>query len=328
METLADIRLSPHFTLMDFLHARTLYTSGMELSPDDFDGTVIQAGVELCNRLLEPMVEKYGPLSFSSGYIPRALLTRDGPHSWRYHDGAAADIVVHDWVNDNKAPIHLIQDLTERRVPFERMISYAGSEFICASVRDRNERGVIYENVRVAGADKPIFKQWRRMGESRPIDVPQRPDWRREHGEGIYHSRRELCAQHIRVGRYFTFLDFCRDEVAMAEGSNWVPPMNIISKAEKMARCFAEILDPIKLICGHLTITQGIRKSRFAERVQQTWANGIGQVEFVIPEDATMPVITHPNADLDYDIRTRRFVLNITEFEPKHTWSSARKGTA
>jgi hypothetical protein len=326
MEKMLLQRLSNHFTLLDFLNAHTFYTSGHPLSRDDFmDGTLI-SGRKMCEELLEPLVKEVGPMSFSSGYIPRHLLSeRWTPHRWTTADGAATDVIVHDWVNAGKAPIKLVEGIVASQgvtLDFERLITYAGSEVICmAAGRDRN-RGVVYENVRIPGADKPQFKTWRRAGQTGNIRVPDRPDWRRLDGEPVYHTRRALRPQHVRVGEYFTFLDFARDIPAMLDGRNWVPPHDRAPLVQ-MAQCMAEVLDPVKKVSGHLTVIQGPRMKSYAQSPAEMWHGEVGEVRFMLPYGRDLSHLDHSAVTEAEEYAKGRWRVVVKRFEPKRQWSSA-----
>lgn len=316
-------RLSHHFALIDFLNAHTFYTSGYALTPDDFTDGALIAGRKMCDELLEPLVAKEGPLSFSSGYIPRHLLSeRWTPHRWTPTDGAATDVIVHDWVNAGRAPIKLVEKMVADRAKFERLITYAGSEVICMAAGRNSNRGVVYENVRVPGADKPVFKTWRRAGQEGRIAVPDRPDWRRLDGEPVYHTRRALRPQHLRVGEYFTFLDFARDIAALKDGRNWVPPFDHAPLAH-MARCMGEVLDPLKKALGHVTVLQGPRMKSYATCPAETWQGDVAEVRFMLPHGAQKVALDHPAVEQIEEYGKNRWRVVVRRFEPKRSWSSA-----
>jgi hypothetical protein len=323
-------RLSKHFILLDFLAGHTLYTSGRPLHRKEIDRVHIDAGVRLCENLLEPITERFGPISIANGFIPNDLLSRPGPHQWLPAYGAAADIAVHNWVNVNRAPIHFVEELMVHNWSFDRFISYAGSEFLCMSTgRQPADRSKIYENIRVPGEEKPRFVNWYRGGRAlrQSLNIPQRPHWRRMEDEPVYHTMRKIRAQHIRVGRYFTFLDFCRNERAIAKGSCWVPPLTAQSQPIiQMARCMAEILDPVAAAVGRVSVVRGVLSNAYAMREPQTWTGKQGAVWFMLPEGAEFPPINHPAVesvvDLDQPDGSTLYGLLVNRFQPTQIWSS------
>jgi len=325
----ATYRLSKHFTLLDFLQAHTLYTSGMAVRDFDVPVDCIETGRRLCNELLEPMVERFGPCSISSGFIPKRLLSdRWTPHTWFPRDGAAIDASFHDWVNEEKAPIKLIEEVVRARLPFERIITYAGSEFICLSAgRQPANRGVIYENIRLPGEDKPKFRTVCRPGGAPTLSFPDRPDWRRMDEEPVYHTQRKLRAHHVRVGRYFTLLDFCRDEASVRAGQNWVPPVDN-KRIAGMARCMAEVLDEIVPHTGRLSVVQGIRRPDMTSEVPDRWTGEWARVAFLCPLGVSPEPPDHPAVANWRQIETNAgwlCYLAVKRFTPARVWSSGRQ---
>ncbi|MBF9030676.1 hypothetical protein HKCCE3408_09770 [Rhodobacterales bacterium HKCCE3408] len=67
LETLGRVRLSRHFFLRDFLHSEIGNFHGIQNIPADPD-LAIAAGTRLCEDLLEPIVETFGPIHVRSAY--------------------------------------------------------------------------------------------------------------------------------------------------------------------------------------------------------------------------------------------------------------------
>lgn len=294
-----QLRMSKHFTLLDFMQDHLCYTCARPLAIHDLlNMAAFEAGRTLARDLLEPVVERYGPISIASGWRPEAVLDKPDfqtPHRWGQEpplgqSGAAADIVVHERVNAAQAPITWLQEAVRDGFDFNRAITYAGSEFVCVSTSSRPRRS-IYENIRVLGRRKPEFKTharnfdaMRRFGEADPV---VRKDWRRAEGEGSYHHKGDLRAQHVRVGRYFTLLDFCRSERAMAGGICWVPPLWAEQQITR-ARMFAEVLDPLKKEVGHISVVRGMEPRKVAEEGHRWTADEQAhRIEFLLPEGAS-----------------------------------------
>jgi hypothetical protein len=322
--------LSRHFILQDFLNGHTLYMSGRPFDPASVGPDALRAGRRFCEEVLEPIVETFGPISIANGYIPRDLLSdRWTPHRWTPEDGCAADIAVHALVNAGHAPVTLANHIVAMDLPFERFISYAGSEFVCLSGGRNTNRGVIYENERVPGQN-PIFRTLRRWRGARWTDVPQRANWRRDEREPVYHTMRQLRPQHIKVGEYFTLLDFCRDPDAMARGTPWgITSLDSepVGRIIHMARCVAEVLDPVVKALGHLSVTHGITRPTHARSPYATWLDDHAQLTFTLPVGTTLPELAHPAVTqlkrLPTDTDREAILLVVERFDPSLRWSSA-----
>lgn len=340
-----NIRLSKHFVLLDFMNDLEVYSSRMCVTPGLASPDVIDAGRGLCTHLLEPLIERFGPVSVSSGWRPEAILQRQGfqtPHRWGDPAGgaAAADIVLHDWVNDERPPIHgCILWLEEDRL-FNRFITYAGSEFFCASIVPVGyNRHAVYENVLTPMDYKARHIVWTNKKADRadlPHPFPSRRRWRREPGSGPQAYKQELQAQHVRVGRYFVLLDFCRSEVGLAEGFRWVPPLGMLTKQIEYARMAAEILDPLVARVGRLSVTKGFLPRTLAQLEDDPWlhrwVDGSAGVEFLLPVGTSdldaLPALCHSaiinTSYSSHASGTIRMLVTFNPFEPATRWTSAR----
>lgn len=119
LEEFGRVRLSRHFYMRDFLMSEIASFHGRTNVPDDPD-LAIAAGRRLCEGLLEPLVETFGPIAVRSGFRSAALndfgATTARPqkcsrnahsrarHIWDHRDadgamGATASIVV-PWFAD------------------------------------------------------------------------------------------------------------------------------------------------------------------------------------------------------------------------------------
>ncbi|KQN69780.1 hypothetical protein [Devosia sp. Leaf64] len=67
LEAFGRVRLSENFFMRDFLYSEIAVINGLQNLPDDLD-LAIAAGTRLCEELLEPLQEKFGPLSVRSSY--------------------------------------------------------------------------------------------------------------------------------------------------------------------------------------------------------------------------------------------------------------------
>ena len=143
------LRLSINFLLLDFLYGQSTIdcvAQNGELVFDKIssikeDTEVIEEGRNLCNTILERIVEDGGRVSIGAGLWFRKLplagkaFLPDGPHEWKPNIGAAADIVVHSWVNDEKSPKCFLKTLPGKDIEYDRTIPYRGSEFCCIASR-------------------------------------------------------------------------------------------------------------------------------------------------------------------------------------------------
>jgi hypothetical protein len=69
-EELSRIRLSKNFILRDFLFSTECAARGFTNYPEDVDA-VVQAGKLLCDKVLEPVLEKWGRFWITFGYMSR-----------------------------------------------------------------------------------------------------------------------------------------------------------------------------------------------------------------------------------------------------------------
>ena len=128
LETLGRVRLSRFFFMRDFLHSEISNLHGMPNIPSD-PNLAIAAGTRLCEELLDPIVETFGPVHIRSAYRSEevnAYGAANGEncsaneanyagHIWDRHDanghmGATACIVV-PWFADRYAKGRAWQDL-------------------------------------------------------------------------------------------------------------------------------------------------------------------------------------------------------------------------
>jgi hypothetical protein len=286
---------------------------------------------------------KLGPCSVAAGLCPspayRSGHPPDSPHFWSGQKGAAADVVFHNWVNEGKAPIGIVEILHSERIAFDRVISYAGSEFLCLTYKHSkttnpmDHRCAVIENIRIAGADHRRTNWSSNPGTffERCGSMPKRPDWRRHESE-LPSNSKVLRPHHLRTGRYFTLLDFCRSPHAYESGK-WVTLPNQKVQVE-YARMASEILDPLVEALGRVSVVRGLMPEHVARKEDDpslwTWHVGAAAVEFLSPQDTDPAVVartlTHPmiasvtNTSSPTGQVTR---VRFQPFEPRRAWSSA-----
>jgi hypothetical protein len=84
-------RLSPNYILRDFLFSTESDVLNISNRPSDDLQQVIKSGKALCEKILEPLREQFGPLSITFGYQSRDLIeagsmkmakNSSSPHQW------------------------------------------------------------------------------------------------------------------------------------------------------------------------------------------------------------------------------------------------------
>ena len=113
------------------------------------------------------------------------------------------------------------------------------------------------------------------------------------HGSG---KAQDLRAHHVRVGRYFNLLDFCRNGRAVDEGIDLVPkntennaPYRPVPE-ETPARSFAAALDPLVERLGRVSVVRGMETAGFsddAHAARHRWdRDGPWRLVVVLPQGA------------------------------------------
>lgn len=261
-----DIRLSEHFLLSDFMGCDSVYRKGYANVFIDPDGTKIAEGMFLCDTVLEPILWEYGPVSVTYGYISpelsKRIVTYQDPNKPSYHrwdKGAAADIIVHDWVA-RLPPIMLAHEI-DQRLAYSRMITYSESEGICVAsqLSEHTPRKAFYENryLGVPGAKpeyirKPVSPIARKK-EAESLVLAH--DWRGA-GYPTYHGGGRKQLHHRRVGEFSMLTDFLYSPRVHAGGKNMPPPRFESSGVfERAAAFYAALLRTLDV--PRISITHG-----------------------------------------------------------------------
>ena len=239
-------RLSKHFILLDFLADREVYRSRRPLPFDQIWNSEHEALAKgLCNDLLEPLMadERVGSISIADAFWPsvfksghhQANASRPNKHRWAGGE-ATVDIALYRLVDNGIREGDLRQAVLSIRAIDgcrDRVMSYPETEFVCVTFKRE-------------GAKKC----------------------------GSYYPRKpnNLRAHHVRVGRYFNLLDFCRNGRAVEEGINLVPenaessnPTYCPIPEETAARSFAAALDPLVERLGRISVVRGMETDQFAD---------------------------------------------------------------
>lgn len=262
----------------------------------------------LCVRMLEPIIEEFGALSISYGYIAPATSHRlvkyqssskPSHHMWNL--GAAADVCLHDWVNvlpdDDTAetsPIHLAHRIDALRLPYSRLITYSESPYLClavsaAEVKEGKPRNAFYEN-RYVGVKQPQYKsistpaaRARAFADLCENDLPN--GWRGA-GYPTYHGGGRRQMHHIRVGQKCMLSDFMFDLQSIANGNKNIP--NMMMPQIWDAFCAAgDAYDALLQItgCKRMSIVAGFvsASSPYFDR-EKDWRKGYAYFTVVPPE--------------------------------------------
>lgn len=290
------VRLSKHILLSDLMGCHSVYAKGLPNVFIDPTGGKLAEARHLCETLIEPIIEQYGPVSFSYGYISPELSRQvvsyqdpDLPSYHRWDKGAAVDVCVHSWVRKD-APIFLAHDIAES-LGFSRMITYSESPYICLATQlsegDRYRRA-FYEN-RYEGSPraKPLYIQ----KPSNPALLPKsresvklKADWRGA-GHPTYHGKGIRQFHHIRVGKYCMMSDFLYSTHAVSRGvANAPTPAKFMDVFKEAGAMYDYLLRELDV--ARLSIVRGFESFRFNDYPLFSW-NDHFAFEVVPPEGTT-----------------------------------------
>jgi len=297
-----QIRLSPHFLLSDFMGSHSIYSRGLKNVFIDPDGVKLREGKHLCETILEPILDEFGPLSISYGYISpdvsRQTVTYQDPNLPSYHrwdKGAACDIRVHVPLEE-MAPVHLAH-LIDELLPYSRMITYSESPYICiaSQVSERDfPRRAFYEN-RYTGKEgaKPQFIKKSATAEGRRrqgAEIQLEHDWR-GNGYPTYHGGGRRQMQHNPVSRYTVVSDFLYSTHAIA---NAVPNLPTLARFGKVFHDAGAMYDTLidKLEIPRLSIVRAFESFRFNDYPKFSWREHFA-IDFIPPEYLTASDVAH-----------------------------------
>ena len=246
-------RLSKHFILLDFLADHAVYRRSVPLPFDEVwnDGYCALAK-GLCNELLEPLIAAYGPISVADAFWPRKLAdcwpndhrgSRHGKHRWE--DGeATVDIALYRQVD-----IFRKQGDSGKRKLAQKLKKAVDS---LSKIDDYRDRVLCYPNTEF-------------------LCVTFKSEGAKNSGEYNRKKGQTLRAHHVRVGRHFNMLDFCRNGWAVEQGIDLVPkdldwrtPDYQPIAEETAARSFAAALDPLVNRLGRISVVRGMETIDFS----------------------------------------------------------------
>ena len=349
-------RLSSQYVLLDFLADIDVYKYGKPLNLSQVcTNENLTECEKFVDRFLDPLTEKYGPTSIAGGFWPEVVRKGahpDGsPHRWTSQHGVAADVVFHNWVNENHPPFHLAHEICESDLYYDRIMSFAGSEFLCLCYRESRNRGYIDEEVRCPDGtisthrvgsrrtSTPTLEQRKQERRQKLIRKDQ-SNWRRADDQGVRKTN-QFRAQHVRVGRYFVLLDFCRSVEGLRRGIHTVPSVTL-HKSDypqvRVSRMFAEVLDPVVGEFGRISVLRGMEPKPVSDDAVASphrWdasKSDHSRLVFLVPSDNRakamedrLKQIPHvlsvePNPHDDDSVEV---AVTIEHFEPKTIWTSA-----
>ena len=264
-------RLSKHFILLDFLADHAVYRSRRPLPFDDIwncEHAALARG--LCSDLLEPLMmdKRFGPISVADAFWPVSVFPSKSGHlgsgckKHRWTGGeATVDIALYRLVDEGTRGSDLRKAVLSTNAIdgcLDRVMSYPKTEFVCVTFKRE-------------GAKKC--------------------------GSHYKRKTQNLRAHHVRVGRYFNLLDFCRNGRAVEEGVDLVPKNAECKKRdycpipeETAARSFAAALDPLVEQLGRVSVVRGMETPGFAtdgDAQLHRWdSHGPWRLVFVLPQGA------------------------------------------
>ncbi len=110
------MRLSDHFTLEEMTRSQTAARRRIDNTPSP---EIVENLVFLCNEILEPLREEFGPIWISSGYRSPELNAAIGGSSTSVHrNGLAADHTTHGLVLEEEMEWWLLHD----HIPWDQAI--------------------------------------------------------------------------------------------------------------------------------------------------------------------------------------------------------------
>lgn len=254
-----DDFLSDHFRLSDFLGNHSVYAKGMANSVPRLSELQRDNAVALCTEALEPLLERFGPVSIAYGLISPDFSRKivkyqdpDKPSHHRWDLGAAADVISHKWVqglpveytegqalqNENEAtsPILLAHAIdSELSLPYSRLITYSESPYLCvaisaAEVSGGRVRRAFYEN-RYEGTPraKPKYLQYAtnaaKVSAFNALIAQGLPHQWEGGGFPSYHGGGKQQYQHMRVSKYTTVLDWLFNLKSISSGHKNIPAL-------------------------------------------------------------------------------------------------------
>lgn len=340
MRTVSPLtRLSEHFLLSDFLGCHSVYSKGYAnaMPFDRMTGKRMENAEALCEELLEPILQEWGPFTIGYGYISPELSRQivkyqdpDKPSHHRWDLGAAADVCVHDWVNHDAdeasgSPIALAHAIHRSGKPYSRMITYSESPFICLAasaqeIADRDPRWAFYEN-RYTGKPKvkPDYRQYATIAAKAKAygelnDAGLKHGWRGA-GYPTHHGGGFQQYQHMRVSDYTMVSDWLLDLQSIANGQKNIPSLDRDDVQDAFAAAGLIYDRMIELTgCQRFSIVSGYvsHLSKYF-RKETDWRSGRVRFE-IIPPSTWLPeevadACSEMNDQVDFEVDGDRLIV-------------------
>lgn len=280
-----QVRMSEHFLLSDLMGCNSVYAQGHRNLFDLSDKFKMREGVTLAESLLEPLLDR-SRLSVTYGFISPELSRKivkyqnpDKPSYHRWDDGAAVDVVLHQYVHAGIPPIYAACWVDEN-LPVSRTITYSESPCICVGTRKTevetdNPRRALYEN-RFVGERKPEYISYsanHRKRTEQKAQIELKHDWQ---GGGFpsYHGGGIRQAQHFRTSKYTLLSDFLMSEVAMTVGHANIPPLT--QRGLARFRRAGYVYDSLLEATGarRLSIVQAYQSADWRGPAKSNWTDG------------------------------------------------------
>lgn len=296
------VRLSPHFLLSDFMGSHSIYTRGLKNHFIDPSGSKFKEGKHLCESLLEPLLDMYGPASVAYGYIsPEVSVdtvsyqdpTRPSYHRW--DKGAAADLCFHHAITE-LSPVALAHDI-DLDMDYSRMITYSESPFLCLSTQldeGHKARKAFYEN-RYQGVKggKPLFvkKSATSVGRAKQAAELDLPHGWEGAGYPTYHGGGRKQFQHHRISDFSVLSDYLYSTRAITEGIPNVPNMHKVADLfEQAGRVYDSLLTELDI--PRLSIVRAFESHRVNTDPRYSWREHFA-IDFIPPDYLTASDIAH-----------------------------------
>ena len=146
---------------------------------------------------------------------------------------------------------------------------------------------------------------------------------------------------HVRVSQYFVLMDFCRNEKMFECGIVTVPPLTLqtANTVVKVARMFGEVLDPVKMCMGNISVVRGMEPKGYAKDERKRyhrWVPALARthsVEFVTPVGSNRKCLNLLKANShvkdvkackDPVVGGDRVRVTIESFTPRKYFTSAK----
>lgn len=138
-----SLRVGRNFMLSDFLYSEAAAKKGIANVPPTLDGMEVASIRGLCEYILDPVVDRFGSISITYGYVSPALQKATFPGSKpTIHNclpsggaylGAACDFQAHNTEFSHRDILLWIA----ANCVYDRLILYPGSTIVCVAWSDK-----------------------------------------------------------------------------------------------------------------------------------------------------------------------------------------------